>query len=182
MKLKGLIIIGLAIGLIETALFGLLIYLGKPTPDVSIGIILIVPLTFAANIIAGLIFYFFKKRQVAKVIFCNSVIGPIIFYFLWNFWFMGWTERNYTIYSFRTQQKQFELSLSKTNNYFDISDVTNKQNGTTTGLFFGHYKIIGDSIILTDGQTRMYLLKSRLIGLPNGEKEIPVSKKILTMN
>jgi hypothetical protein len=57
MKLKTMFIIGLFVVLVETLLFGVLVYGGKPEPSVAIGLIVIVPTLFALNIIVGLILY-----------------------------------------------------------------------------------------------------------------------------
>jgi hypothetical protein len=176
MKSKRLIIIGLALIVIETLIFGLWIYSEKPTPDVSIALVIIVPFLFGVSIILGLVFYLLKRRPIANLIFLNSVIAPTIFYFLWTLWFMGWRDRNYTEYSFVIDKAEFEVSLSKTNDYFSISDITNQQNGSTTGLFFGQYQVIGDTIVMEDGQTRMKIAGDKLFGFPQSSTEIKLCK------
>ena len=176
MKLKGIIITGLIIVVLETSVFGLWIYSAKPTPDISIALILILPLIFGANIVVGLILYFVKKRQTANIVFANSFVGPVIFYFLWSIWFIDRKDRNYTEYSFEIEKNRFEVSLSKTSDSFSISDITNQKNGSTTGLFFGEYQVNGDTVILTDGQTKMQIINNKLLGFPHSRTQIELTR------
>ena len=89
---------------------------------------------------------------------------------------MNWTERNYEEYSFGIDNRKLEVSLSKTSDYFSISDNTNQKNGTTTGLYFGKYERIGDSIKLTDGKYKMFIFENKLIGFPERLNEIKLKK------
>ncbi|RAV97698.1 hypothetical protein [Pseudochryseolinea flava] len=175
MKTK-LIAIGLTVFVVETLLFGLWIYLNKPTPDISIALIVIIPFIFGLSILIGLFLLWFKVGHLAKIAFLNSIIGPLIFYFLWTMWFDGWRERNYKEYSFNIDSVKFEVSLSRTSNYFSISDITNQPNGSTTGLFFGEYQTKGDTIILVDGQTKMKITNNKLFSFPQSETEIELSE------
>jgi hypothetical protein len=90
---------------------------------------------------------------------------------------MNWAERNYVEYSFGIDNRKLEVSLSKTSEYFSISDKTNQKNGTTTGLYFGKYEKNGDSIKLTDGENKMYIFENKLIGFPENMNEIKLKKK-----
>jgi hypothetical protein len=162
---------GIAILILEIILLGLWVYTMKPDPSVSIGIILIVPILFGINLIIGLILYFLKK-PLSKILLANSIICPLIFYAFWSLWFMNWSERNYEEYSFGIDNRKLEVSLSKTSDYFSISDMTNQPNGSTTGLYFGKYVRKGDSIKLVDGKTKMFIVKNKLIGFPEKPNEI----------
>jgi len=166
---------GIGILVLEIILLGFWIYDMKPTPSVSIGIVLIVPILFGLNLIVGLILYFLKK-PLSKIFFANSIICPLIFYALWSLWFMGWNERNYDEYSFGIDYRKLEVSLSKTSDFFFISDLTNQPNGSTTGLFSGSYERNGDSIKLIDGETEMYIIKNKLIGFPEKPNEINLTE------
>lgn len=171
-----MIVIGLMVFVIETLLFGLWIYLEKPTPDISIALIVIIPFIFGVSILIGLALLWFKLRHLAKIAFLNSVVGPTLFYFLWSMWFASWSERNFNDYSFNIDSAKFEVSLSKTSKDFHISDVTNQPNGSTTGLYFGQYQIKGDTMILVDGQIEMKIIDSKLVGFPHSRTEIELSK------
>ncbi|WP_405567140.1 hypothetical protein [Polaribacter sp. Asnod6-C07] len=166
---------GIGILILEIILLGLWIYELKPDPSISIGIVLIIPILFGINLILGIIFYLLKK-PLSKIFFVNSIVCPLIFYAFWNLWFMNWAERNYEEYSFGIDNRKLEVSLSKTSDYFSISDNTNQKNGTTTGLYFGKYERIGDSIKLTDGKYKMFIFENKLIGFPKSLNEIKLKK------
>lgn len=80
MKTK-IIVIGLITFVVETLLFELWIYLSKPTPDISIALIVIIPFIFGGSILIGLFILWIKIRHLAKIAFLNAVVGPTIFYF-----------------------------------------------------------------------------------------------------
>lgn len=145
---------GIGILILEIIFLGLWIYQLKPDPSISIGIVLILPVLFGINLILGIIFHLLKK-SFSKIIFANSIVCPLIFYAFWHLWFMNWAERNHEDYYFGIENRKFEVRLSKTSNYFSISDKTNQKNGTTSELYFGKYEKIGDSIKLTDGRNKM---------------------------
>jgi len=174
MKSRGQIIYGLTIVVIETIIFRLWIYSEKPTPDVSIALVIIIPLIFATNIVVGLIFFFLGKRQISGVLFVNAFVGSIIFYLLWTLWFAGWRDRNYIEYSFEIENTKFEISLSGAGNSFSISDITNQTNGSTTGLDFGEFQIKGDTTVLTGGQAKMVILNNKLFGFPKAPTGIEI--------
>ena len=175
MKHRTILKYGIGILILEIILLGLWIYVLKPDPSISIGIVLILPIIFGINLIIAIILYFLKK-PISKLFFANSIICPIIFYAFWNLWFMNWAERNYVEYSFRVDNRKLEVSLSKTSEYFSISDKSNQKNGSTTGLYFGKYEKIGDSIKLTDGEKKMYIFENKLIGFAKNVKEIKLKK------
>ncbi len=165
MNSKRILKYGIGILILEIILLGLWIYRMEPDPSISIGIVLILPFLFGLNVIIRLILYFFKK-PLSKLFLINLIICPLIFYVLWSLWFMNWNERNYEDFSFGIDNRKLEVSLSKTSDYFSISDLTNQPNGSTTGLYFGKYEKNGDSIKLTDGETKMYIIEDKLIGFP----------------
>jgi hypothetical protein len=175
MKYRTILKYGIGILILEIILLGLWIYELKPDPSISIGIVLILPILFGINLIIAIMLYFLKK-PISKLFFANSIICPIIFYAFWNLWFMNWAERNYVEYSFGVDNRKLEVSLSKTSEYFSISDKSNQKNGSTTGLYFGKYEKIGDSIKLTDGEKKMYIFENKLIGFSENIKEIKLKK------
>lgn len=176
MNNRRLIILGIVIIVAESICFRLWVYIEQPDPSVSIGELLVIPVLFGVNILIGTALYFLKQRQIFRLFFINALVAPIIFHLVWTSWYAGWTDRNYTIYSYTIGQQKYELSISKTGDYFSISDVTDKPNGSTTGLFRGDYKIVADSVILMDGQIKMFLLNDKLVGLPDQPNEIPLTK------
>lgn len=89
---------------------------------------------------------------------------------------MNYQDRISERFEFVIGEKNYEVSLSKKSEYFSISDMTNQQNGTTTGLYFGKYEKKADSIKLTDGETKMYIVKKKLIGFPEKPNEIKLTE------
>tara|TARA_R110001606_G_scaffold57688_1_gene138958 strand:- start:2233 stop:2766 length:534 start_codon:yes stop_codon:yes gene_type:complete len=175
MNSKTILKYGIGILILEIIFIGLWIYELKPDPSISIGIVLILPVLFGINLILGIIFRLLKK-PFSKIFFVNSIVCPLIFYAFWNLWFMNWAERNYVEYSFGIENQKLEISLSKTSEYFSISDKTNQKNGSTTGLYFGKYERIGDSIKLTDGKNEMFIFENKLIGFPESLNKIKLKK------
>ena len=165
---------GIGLFILEVILLGFWTYQMEPDPSVSLGIIIIVPFLFVLNLIIGILLTLFKSKW-STIFFINSIVCPLMFLGIWNLWFMNWSERNYEEYSFGIDNRKFEVSLSKTSNYFSISDLTNKPNGSTTGLYFGKYERKGDSIKLTDGKTEMFIVEHKLIGFPEKPTEIKLT-------
>jgi hypothetical protein len=166
MKLKTALLIGSAIVIVETLLFVLFVFGGKPQPSVAIGLIVYAPFLFVLNLILGLLFYFRKSKQVAAVIFINSVISPVIFYFIWTAWYDGYSDRYYSRYSFSVRSDKFEIVLAKNSNDFSIADVTNQSNGTATEVYYGKYQIKGDTIVLASFKYNMFIVNNKLYDFP----------------
>lgn len=173
MKLKKVLLIGLAIVGVETLVFALLVFGGKPDPSVSIGLVLIIPFLFGLNIFFGLLYYLRKSKQIAAVVLVNSVISPMIFYFIWTFWYSGFSDRNYSRYSFGIESNRFEILLSKKSNDFSIADITNQSNGTITELYYGKYQVKGDSILMMSFDYKMFILNNEeLFNFPGDSSAI----------
>jgi hypothetical protein len=176
MKLKTAFLIGLAIGVVETLIFAMLVFAGKPEPSVSIALVFIVPFLFGLNIILGLYYYLRKLKQIATVVFVNSVVSPVIFYFIWTAWYSGFADRNYSQYSFGIGSNKFEILLSESDNDFSIEDITNQRNGTTTELYYGKYQIKGDSILMVSFEHKMFILNRKLYNFPRDSGAIVLQK------
>ena len=146
--------------------FMLWVYQGQPDPSVSIGEIIIIAFLAGLNLLLGVIIYFYPQRRLSRYFFANAIVAPVIFHLVWVMWYSGWNERNYDEYYFPVGNAKFELSLSKTDNYFSISDITNQINGSTSGLFLGTYEVNGDTTFLVDGETKMKIVEHKLFGFP----------------
>ncbi|NCQ12258.1 MAG: hypothetical protein GW809_09005 [Bacteroidetes bacterium] len=175
MNSKKIIKYGIGLLILEIILLGFWTYQMEPDPSVSIGIVIIVPFLFVLNIITGILFYFFKSK-LSNLFFINSIVCPLIFFGIWNLWFMNYHDRISERFDFVIGEKNYEVSLSKKSDYFSISNMTNQPNGSTTGLYFGEYERKGDSIKLTDGETKMYIIENKLIGFPEKPTEIKLTE------
>jgi len=175
MNSKKIIKYGIGLLIFEVILLGFWTYQMEPDPSVSIGIIIIVPLLFVLNIIIGILFYLFKSK-LSNLFFINSIVCPLIFFGIWNLWFMNYHERISERFYFVIGEKKYEISLSKKSNYFSISDMTNQPNGSSTGLYFGKYERKADSIKLIDGESKMFIVEKKLIGFPEKPTKIMLTE------
>lgn len=91
MKYPRSIQIGILILVVELILIGLWFYQAKPESESSMGVFTLVPILFGANIILGLVSYFFNKA-VGLLLFANSVLCPLLFYAVWIMWFTYWAR------------------------------------------------------------------------------------------
>ena len=171
MKLKTTFLIGLGIIIAQTLIFALLVFGSKPDPSVSIGLVVIAPFLFGVNIILAVL-YFRKSKQIASLFLINSIVSPMIFSFIWMFWYDGYAKRYYTQYSFSIGSDRFEIDLSKTSNDFLITDITNQQNGTTTDVYYGKYQIKGDTILMVSLEHKMFILDRKLYYFPRDSSAI----------
>lgn len=175
MNSKTIIKYGIGLLILEIILLGFWTYQMEPDPSVSIGIIIIVPFLFVLNIIIGILFYLFKSK-LSNIFFINSIVCPLIFFGIWNLWFMSYHDRISERFDFVIGEKDYEVSLSKKTDCFSISDMTNKPNGSTAGLYFGKYERKKDTIKLTDGETKMFIVENKLIGFPIKPSEIKLTE------
>lgn len=161
---------GIGILILEIVLLGVWIYMMKPDPSVSIGITLIVPILFGINLIIGLLLYF-QKKPLSKLFFANAVICPLIFYLLWNLWFMNYHERNNAEYKFTINDVVYELSIGKNTEYFYLCDENNDGR-----VYVGKYERKGDSILLKDSEYEMYIISNKLFEFPEKRTGIDLNK------
>lgn len=177
MKLKTVFFIVLGIMGAETLAFVLLIFSSKPDPSISIGLTVIVPFLFVLNIILGLLLYTLKFKHIAVAIFVNSVVSPLIFYFIWTSWYSKHDDRNYSIYSFDIGQSQFEINLSRNDNHFSITDITSQHEGTTSELYYGKFQVKADSVLMMSNEHNMFIVNGKLFLFPRDSSAIDLQLK-----
>jgi len=172
MKLKSTLLIVSGIVGVEILLFWLYVYGGKPEPSESLVLIIIIPFLFLLNVIVGLFFFFSKARQIAAIVFINSIIAPTIFYFIWMAWFSGFTERYYTKYAFSAGSDKFEIELSKRGNDFTIAELPDQPDGTAYEIYYGKYQVKGDTIALESFANSMFMVNNKLYDFPGDSSAI----------
>jgi hypothetical protein len=172
MRLRPAIITGLAIVGLEALIFALLIFANAPDPSVSIGIVIIAPFLFLVNVVLGLFFYFRKSTRIAVVIFINAIVAPVIFNFMWIFWYDGYSDRMYSQYLFAVGRDKFKILLSKDSKCFSIAEITDQQNGTSTNLYYGDYQVKGDTIVLVGVSNSMLIVDQMLYNFPRDSAAI----------
>ena len=97
--------------------------------------------------------------------------------------FHGWYEyrrwRTYEIFTFEKGGNTFEVSLNKNDSGFNISDITNQSEGSTTGYMFGDYQVRADTIILTDiySKEKCFIHRNRIYDFQGKDKSFLLRKK-----
>lgn len=151
----------------------------QPDPSVSIVAIIIVPALVILNLILGIVFWVFKKATTSKAFFINSAVSAIIFSLLFNGWYEYRRWRTYEIFTFEKGGNTFEVSLNKNDSGFNISDITNQSEGSTTGYMFGDYQVRADTIILTDiySKEKCFIHRNRIYDFQGKDKSFLLRKK-----
>ena len=162
---------GIGVLILEIIILRYWIYTIEPDPSISILIILYIPILFGINLITGFLLYILKK-PLSNFFFINSITCPLIFYILWNLWFMNYQERTNTEYKFSIDNIVYELRIGKNSEYFYLCDKNN--NGR---VYVGKYETKGDSLILKDSEVRMYIIDNKLFDFPEKTTEISLIKK-----
>lgn len=74
---------------------------------------------------------------------------------------MNYHERNNTEFKFTLNEIVYELSIGKNNEYFYLCDENNDGRA-----YVGKYEKKGDSLILKDTDSRMYIMDNKLFQFP----------------
>ena len=123
-----------------------------------------------------------KKKQLSKLFAVNSIVCSVAFHALWQVWFINYHDRYYESWTFKLENEVYEIAIEKKSNHFWLSDITNAENGSTTGLNFGEYYTKGDSIILIDQSDELYVKQrmtiheNKLYGYNRMEEIIELNK------
>jgi hypothetical protein len=109
---------------------------------------------------------------VAIALFAGYVFYP---------WYGSPPDPTYQLYTFAQGQRRYEITLEKpgTGTYFDLSDVTRQQTGTTTSLLMGDYRVHHDTLFLREwqGPRQCLIYRDTLIGFEPNTKPIPLSRQ-----
>jgi phosphoglycerol transferase MdoB-like AlkP superfamily enzyme len=164
--------------LIDGIVLAVFIWWINATPDVSIAELLILLVIIVINIVIALILYYWLRNSGLSAAFAiNMVISPVLFHYMFKAWFIHYDEVHFERYYFKSSGKQYEITLDKQYHAFILSDISNQQNGSTTGLIMGDYTMLADSIVLKDSVKRMVIINNRLKGYPKAD-DVIVLKEI----
>ena len=64
----------------------------QPEMDLLMETLKIIPLLFGINLLAGLVLHLLKKKDLAKLMFGNSILCPLIFFAGWILWFTYYAQ------------------------------------------------------------------------------------------
>ena len=143
LRYKRLISIASMIILVDLILITSFIWYNKPTPDVSIGELMMIPIIIVVHLIVAMIISFFARGEtmklLAKLIISNAFVASLIFHGLWALWYSYYESHNFLRYDFEQNGKQIEIMLNKPDISYSFSDVSDP--GSTTEFKRGLYII-----------------------------------------
>lgn len=162
--------------LIDIVLLGLFILWNNPDESISIEAVYIVPLIFIINILIAVVFIFINHRT--SILFgVNAFIAPLIFFFFFIGWFKYKHWEQYQDWHFLFQNEQYELSIHKKSNEFDVCKLV---SGGSNGICYGYYRKINDTIYFNDTISshnihHFFMVKDSLFGFPTHGSKITLN-------
>lgn len=138
--------------------------------------LIILPAIVIINLLLAVISYFLKLKRSSYLLLANCLLAPIIFIQLCKEHYHYYKKKHYTTYYFTYNKRKFEIELTKGDNFYSFSDVTNQANRSTTA-FTGDYKLKNDSIILLDSSRRLVIIKHKLVGYPTAKNIIQLNDR-----
>jgi hypothetical protein len=67
-------------------------YVIQPAMDLSMDMLKIIPMLFGINLLVGLVMHVLKKKDLAKLMFGNSILCPLVFFAGWILWFTYYAQ------------------------------------------------------------------------------------------
>lgn len=161
---------------LDVALLGGWLLWVRPTPDVAIIEVYAIPLLAVFNALVGAGWWLSKRPRVAGAFFINALLAGVIFHLLLQSWYDYDRQGRYHRYAFIQQRTRYVLTLHRKAQAFDLSDVTNQANGSTTSLRMGDYVVRHDTVFLREGNgPRQYVMHQRtLSGFEGSTAPIPL--------
>ncbi|MGB5667595.1 MAG: hypothetical protein WBM53_12150 [Maribacter sp.] len=92
MEYRKLKYLGILLFFIQILGIGSWFYVVQPEMDLSMDTLKIMPMLFGINLLAGLLLHLLKKKDVAKLMFGNSILCPLIFFAGWILWFTYYAQ------------------------------------------------------------------------------------------
>ncbi|WP_088341925.1 hypothetical protein [Robiginitalea sediminis] len=89
MRYKSIMKLGLGLLLLQFAGMVLYFYLAQPEGEAALPVFTVVPILLGANLLLGLLFYFYK-RPIGLLFFGNAVLSSLLFFAVWIMWFTYW--------------------------------------------------------------------------------------------
>lgn len=132
-----------------------------PDPSVAIGIIVLVPIVIALNLIFAWVL-FATKRQYAKLFIFNSFISAVLMYFLFNQGISRDQRQRYEIWEFRLNDTAYSISHYKPDNTFSISYSTNP--GSSSSYVYGQVEFTSNQYILFNDTLSLRIENEYLYG------------------
>lgn len=92
MEYRKLKLLGILLFFLQIIGIGFWFYVAQPAMDRSMDALKIIPMLFGINLLIGLQLHLLKKKDIAKLIFGNSILCPLIFFAGWILWFTYYAQ------------------------------------------------------------------------------------------
>lgn len=94
-------------------------------------------------------------------------------------WYGAPPDPSYQRYSFMREDHHYEITLEHPGHWFDLSDITNVKNGSTTSLLMGDYWVRHDTIFFREraGPRQGFLYHDTLVGFKSSTQPIPLTRE-----
>lgn len=92
MEYRKLKVLGILLFFIQIIGIGSWFYAKQPEMDLSMDMLKIIPMLFGINLLIGLVLHLLKKKDLAKLMFGNSILCPLIFFAGWILWFTYYAQ------------------------------------------------------------------------------------------
>ena len=108
-----------------------------------------------------------------------GVAVSLFAFFVFSPWYAAPRDSTYRRYSFVQGGQRYEITLEHPGHVFDLSDVPNRKNGSTTSLLMGNYRERHDTLFFHEwaGARHGFLYQRTLVGFENSTRPIPLTRE-----
>jgi hypothetical protein len=118
----------LILALLDIIVLAGFIWWVNATPDISIGELLFIPAIAIVNVaLAFIVYYWLRNTSLSIAFLYNAVIAPVIFHYLFHVWFVYYDNAHFKSYYFKSDGKQYEITLEKQYHAFTLSDISDQK-------------------------------------------------------
>jgi hypothetical protein len=131
----------------------------------------------------GLLSWLFWRRVLYPTWWAWALNVTVAISLFTNYAFLPWygapPDSTYQRYTFVQGDHHYEITLENPDHVFDLSDVTNQKNGSTTSLLLGDYQVRHDTIFFREwaGSRKGFLYDRTLVGFENSTRPIPLTRE-----
>ncbi|WP_291153552.1 hypothetical protein [Flavobacterium sp. UBA7680] len=144
----------------------------NPDPSISIAELILVPSVVVLNLVIALIL-FFLNRKFVSLFLINAVIAGILMHYLFAKGITRYKNERFESWEFNLQDTTYEITHSKIDKTFSISESTNP--GSSTSFLDGKF-IEKEEIYLTTDSTEYKIKNGYLYGFRNATDSIKLTK------
>jgi hypothetical protein len=94
-------------------------------------------------------------------------------------WYTASSDSTYQRYTFVQRGHAYEITLESPDHVFNLSDVSNQKNGSTTSLLMGNYQVRHDTIFFHEwaGPRKGFLYNRTLVGFTHSTRPILLTRE-----